>query len=383
MIRKFYSTKAKAGWRFDIKQNRFWSYGFDIYLQSGKRKRESGFASKQLAESAVARIKLGEKENTYNLQTRSFPLVSEVLESAVRRIEEIKPRKRAIVIFNLWLSLIPANLRVNELTTSLIRLYIDKRQGEIKASSINREVTFIASALHSVYLDFPELETWNCPRIPRPKVEKSRRERLITSDEIITLLNYLLSARRKDEKQIDYEKRRVVGQVFQMCLLTGSRVGEVSALSWSQIDFDAKILQIVGRKNRFKTAKNVRYLELNPTIEAILLERKELDKFGAFVFCRSGNSVTDYYSIMKSAAESVGIAYGRNTVGGFVTHDARHTAVTRMLQSGVDLATVGAITGHSDTQLILHYSHATRESRKKATNILENSIKGIGKSAKQ
>ena len=50
-VKKFYSTKAKAGWRFDAKQNKFWSYGFDIRLETGKRKCESGFATKQLAEN--------------------------------------------------------------------------------------------------------------------------------------------------------------------------------------------------------------------------------------------------------------------------------------------------------------------------------------------
>ena len=375
MIKKFYSNKAKVGWRFDAKQNKFWSYGFDIYLESGKRKRESGFGAKQLAENAVARIKLGEKEKTYNLQTRKFPFLSEVLDKAVKRIEDEKPRKRAIVVFNLWLSLIADDLRVNDLTTALIRLYVDERRGKVKASSVNRETTFIASALHSAYLDFPELENWNCPRIPRPKVEKSRRERLINSDEIIRLSNYLLSDRLPSEKQIGFENRRVVGEAFQMCLLTGSRIGEITALRWSQIDFAGKILQIVGRKNRFKTAKNVRYLELNPTIEKILRQRQSAARFGDFVFCASGNSITDYYSIMSESAKACGIPYGRNTLGGFVTHDARHTAVTRMLQAGTDLATVGAITGHSDSQLILHYSHATRESRKTATNILENLVK--------
>ena len=61
-IRKFYSTKAKAGWRFDAAKKKFWSYGFDIYLASGKRKRESGFATKDLARDAAARIRLGEKK---------------------------------------------------------------------------------------------------------------------------------------------------------------------------------------------------------------------------------------------------------------------------------------------------------------------------------
>ena len=61
-VKKFYSTKAKAGWKFDAKENKFWSYGFDIDLENGKRQRESGFGSKQLAENAVSRIKINQKE---------------------------------------------------------------------------------------------------------------------------------------------------------------------------------------------------------------------------------------------------------------------------------------------------------------------------------
>jgi hypothetical protein len=62
-INKFYSNKVKAGWRFDAKQNKFWSYGYDIYLESGKRKREPGFATKDVAESAEFRKKLTQKTN--------------------------------------------------------------------------------------------------------------------------------------------------------------------------------------------------------------------------------------------------------------------------------------------------------------------------------
>jgi len=43
-----------------------------------------------------------------------------------------------------------------------------------------------------------------------------------------------------------------------------------------------------------------------------------------------------------------------------------------MLQAGVDLATIGSITGHSDKTLILHYSHATRELKRKAGKVLDD-----------
>jgi hypothetical protein len=63
-------------------------------------------------------------------------------------------------------------------------------------------------------LDFPELESWNMPRIPRPKVEKSRRERLITAEETMKILTRLLAPRRNDEKACEARNRRRVGLVF-------------------------------------------------------------------------------------------------------------------------------------------------------------------------
>jgi integrase len=310
------------------------------------------------------------------LTRREFPLVLEVCQKRLKRIESKKERTRAVTILNRWLEMLPPNLKINELTQSHIRLYINERITEVKAVSVNREITVIGSALYSAYIDFPELETWTCPRLPRPNVERSRRERLITQEELMKLLTELLSVRRNDETQKEFEQRHIVRQVFQMALLTGARVGEITALRWEQIDFKAKILQIIGRKNRFKVAKVVRYLELTPTMEEILHERKKINAFGDFVFCRTGNSVTAYHEILREAAESVGVAYGAKIRGGFITHDARHTAVTRVLQAGVDLSTVGAITGHSDSNLILHYSHATRESRKQAVSVLENFVVG-------
>lgn len=42
-----------------------------------------------------------------------------------------------------------------------------------------------------------------------------------------------------------------------------------------------------------------------------------------------------------------------------------------MLQAGQDLATIGSFTGHKLKTLILHYGHASTESRDKAMDVLE------------
>ncbi len=343
-VKRVFSNKAKPGWKFDEKKNQFCSWGFNIWLENGKRKRESDFGSRALAENSVARIRINEKEGKYNLTLREFPLVSDVCQKRLLRIESKKEKVRATTVLQRWLEILPSKLKVNEITPAHIQLYIDARLFQIKPVSVNREVTIIGATLHSARQDYPALETWACSRIPRPKIDRSRRERLITQDEVMKLLTFLLLARRDDEREIDSRRRRVVGQVFQMALLTGARIGEITALSWSQIDFAAKILQIVGTKTRFKSAKVVRYLEITTAIEGVLREREsvrsnETRRRGVaseFVFCKTGNSVTKYHQILREASEAVGILYGKQKRGGFITHDARHTAVTRIFK----LATV-------------------------------------------
>ena len=99
-VKRFYSNKAKPGWRWDEKAKKFSSWGYDIRFEDGSRKRENGFASKQLAENAVARIRISEKEGKYDLTRREFPLLSEVLEKRIPRIESKKERIRAVTILN-------------------------------------------------------------------------------------------------------------------------------------------------------------------------------------------------------------------------------------------------------------------------------------------
>ncbi|MDQ3131983.1 MAG: hypothetical protein M3Q99_14640 [Acidobacteriota bacterium] len=84
---------------------------------------------------------------------------------------------------------------------------------------------------------------------------------------------------------------------------------------------------------------------LKPTIEVILRERKRLTLSAISFFCCTENSVTDCHKILCEAAESVGVAYDAKTRGDFIIRDVRHTAVTRMLQAGIDLSIVNAING--------------------------------------
>jgi len=83
------------------------------------------------------------------------------------------------------------------------------------------------------------------------------------------------------------------------------------------------------------------------------------------------NQIHLAYKILRRACERAGVLYGKNTAGGLVLHDARHTATTHMLESGVSPATVKEWMGWSDSAYVLYYSHATKKSRQLAARSME------------
>lgn len=383
MIKKFYSNRHRPGWKWDSKRKQYFSWGFDIRLSDGRRRREPGFLSYAEVEAVLARIQLAEKDLRYGfITTKDFPTLRELADKHITKLSNRREQVRARRVLNTLIDEVSESLKVNELLTKHIESFADRRRGEGQApSSVDRELNIISSALHAVGDYYPELANWSVPKIPRPKRSKRRRERVISAAEVTRVLTWLYATQHEDETERQAAKRRNVGHMFRTALLTGARKGELCKLRWDQVDWGAMVMQIVGTKTEHRSAQTVRYLKITDTLAEILRER-EIESRGAYVFTQKGGEVTHYYRIFREACEAAGVAYGRDVAGGFVTHDARHTAVTRMLQAGRDLATIGSITGHQDKTLILHYGHASTESRDRAMDVLEkfagNESLGLG-----
>ena len=373
MIKKVYSNRNRPGWKYDAAKRKHYSWHFDIRLADGRRKKESGFLSKADVEAAVARIRLLEKEMKYGFVTQPKDIPN--LEEICRKKLDLTPNRhelaRATRVLHIFCDEAQVK-RATDVQSAHMQKFVDRRRKDgVSPQSINRELNIISAALHSAVIHFTALENWVVPRIPRPKHSKRRRERVITSDEVTRVLNWLYTPRRVGETSQRAANRRTVGHVFRFALLTGARKGEICGLRWDYIDWQAGVLQVVGTKTQNRSEQTVRYLKITNTLAEILNERKARS-VGDFVFTLAGGEVTHYYEILTEACRVTGVPYGRARAGGLVTHDARHTAVTRMLQGGQDLATIGSITGQSDRTMILHYGHASQESRDRAMTVLDD-----------
>jgi integrase len=84
----------------------------------------------------------------------------------------------------------------------------------------------------------------------------------------------------------------------------------------------------------------------------------------AKVFTFRGKPLKDIRTAFENARNRAGIK-------NLTFHTLRHTFATRLVLSGVDLATVSKLLGHSTIQMTMRYSHPTPEALKNAVSKLD------------
>jgi integrase len=355
MIKQMYSRRHKRKmWRLDAKEH-------------GKRFRKF-FFKRSDAEAVAYKLAHDETVKRYGLPTSTDrPFLSELTEKRVEVITNKREQTRARRVLTGLLSVCPEGLCVDEIAKADIQLYVNKRKREgLKPQSIDRELNIISAMLNKVDTLYPQLAQWRPPRMPRPKVTGGRRERVWRDHEIKGILGELFAPRREGEQGKAAFARARVGWRVQFCLLSGLRHSEMNLIAKGDVDWKAKTVRIrQGKTGNYKTIG-----PLGPTAMHILKMFADQSET-SLVFSRSGNITPRFYGILREACQRAGVLYGKNTPGGLVLHDARHTATTQMLESGVSPATAREWMGWSESKFVLYYSHASQKQREKAGRSLE------------
>lgn len=150
---------------------------------------------------------------------------------------------------------------------------------------------------------------------------------------------------------------------------TGMRRSEVTALLWSDIDFENLVIHVrrhavtstsgkVTVEDGAKTDAGVRDIPITSTFAAWLADRR---RFTASVFVfpnRKGGcySASAFSGIWDTAASKVDFRVR--------SHQIRHTYITTLFEAGLDIKEIQRISGHADPTVTLgtytHYREAQR-----------------------
>lgn len=305
--------------------------------------RDSEGVTRTQAEEYIAQARTHAKEQRLNLpQGRKTALsFAEAADRYLEQLEQIGGKNMVAKRrhFRLYLKPQFGTQRLDAISGFAIERYKKlRRDAGATAGTINRELATLSHLLNRA------IEWRWLDRAPA-KAAKLRE----AGGRIIAL----------DDAQCDALMAAAIGSADPYLWLfvafglnTAMRHGEILAARWDQLD-------LVHRRLFIPDAKaGQREQPITPELAEILAREREMrdDRKGWIFPSPHADSGSGHRARMDRAFDDAVQRAGLDPVA-ITPHVMRHTAITKLVQAGVDLPTVQRISGHKTLAMVLRYTH--------------------------
>ena len=227
-----------------------------------------------------------------------------------------------------------------------------------------------------------------CLGVKLPRVNESNKKeiRFFSREEMVEILD------AADAVYPTGTKVCRLGKAIHLLYYTGLRPGEAIALTWDDINYENKLINVnknaVNVKNRgknenddsqsnyvtiiqtsTKTESGTRHVPMSSKAEAALKALQELNGCHKYVLAAStGRPIT--IRALEKMFHGIQSRAGIEEHG--TLHSLRHTFASHMLESGVDVKVVADILGHSDVTVTYNtYIHVIKKMKMQAVSKLD------------
>ncbi len=303
--------------------------------------KESDGTTRLHAEELMAKLRSEARDGRLNLP-KGRKLAFSFKEAAEKYLEkQISTRAKNLKskISKLRLHLIPFFDRtpLDKINDIDVEEYKNKRlEKGVSETTVNRDLA-VLSHLFTKAVEWKWLN--NRPMTIKKFKEDESRKTYLTVEQI----DRLLAAAKQDENQYIYPFI-VIG------LETGMRLTEILSIRLEDIELDIQRIFIpqakAGKRPQPITAHLVAVL--TPYVRNALPNQ-------IWLFPSQRSETGHCVNIVKPFRRVVAVA--ELSVSEVVRHTLRHTAITHLVQAGVDLPTVKRISGHKTLKMVEQYSH--------------------------
>lgn len=393
-----------------------WEYRFEAAKVDGKRKHisKSGFRTKKEAELAGIKA-LSEYNNagvTFEPSEMSFADYLDFwFENYVKISCSYNTQTAYKVIINNHLKPSLGAYKLRSLTPMMLQEYVNGMyKNGYKKSTLKNIMGVMSGSLRYAVVPSQLLQSSPAEYISYPKVKNTRSD---TNRSVISVEDFNRMIERFDK-----------GNPFRYALFigfyTGLRIGEVFGLTWNDIDFENKTLnvnkQIVKREKAWyfgepKTPASVRTIQIGDTLIRELKEYKRIQtenelSYGEFYTKtyikeekdEKGKSIYRVLEAEKSLPLSLvqvnlimrkadgtysstdSFKYASRVIHyelgiKFNFHSLRHTHATKLIENGVSPKAVQVRLGHDKIETTLQtYTHNTKAMEEGAVDVFEQSV---------
>ncbi len=254
------------------------------------------------------------------------------------------------------------NKNINELKNITLEKWRSKRLNNgIHAETINRDVNVLKASL-SKAVEWSVITDHPFEKIKPLKFDRRPKVRYLSNEEFLRLSKTISKRQQNRIDRSDYLEEHhfddCLESLITISLNTGARRGELLTLTWSNVDFDNKLISIIGK------SQVLRHVPLNKPALECLTAWKKINEHHNLVFSHAnGKIITAVQRKWKAFLEQAEIK-------DFRWHDMRHHFASKLVMAGVDLNTVRELLGHSDIKMTLRYAHLAPEHKARAVEKL-------------
>ncbi len=296
--------------------------------------------AQKIAKKLRSEVVLGGNPAIRKERTKAIPTYAELARQHIAHARTYlkRPENTETVIKT---HLLPrwGDMRLDEITSQAVSQWLAEKRKDLAPATVEKlRVALGRSFELGKTWSVPGTETNPVRSVPRFRFDNAR-ERYLTTEEAQRLLE---ACRQSENSQLVH--------IVSLLMLTGARKSELLNAKWEHIDLAQRSWLIPDSK----TGKARRI----PLSSAALAVLADLPRFEGCEWLVPNPRTKRPYSGLKRPWAT---ARKRAGLPDLRIHDLRHSAASFMINSGIDLFTVGRILGHADHQSTMRYSHLSND----------------------
>ncbi len=245
--------------------------------------------------------------------------------------------------------------QASKITVYIVQQYTQGRRTEgAKQATVNRELSTLSHLVRRL-VEWKWIKADDVPKIIKGAEPRKQIVVLTLSDQ-----NALMRAALGDQDAHTW-------LFVAIGLQTAMRHSEILRIKWSEIDFDQRRIYIAQAK------AGQREQPIPPSLaNQLAAECERRGDPDGYIFNATRNDSTLEHRQTMAAQFRRSVLRANLEVNKVTPHVMRHTAITALVQAGVDSATVQRISGHKTMAMVLRYVHLSGEHIDSAVAVLDN-----------